>query len=121
MKNDSKTLLKKSVSETEGTSVERTRYSVIAGRMVAMGGTCSNNIYAQKFNEKDYLIIDYTNLDDEKNPVAIVNENYTEIVVLSRMYEEAKKVAGLRAKLDDNSVLDLTGNVEIPEEAKYYR
>jgi hypothetical protein len=123
MAKDSRTLLEKTIlKEEDGESLpERIRYSVIANRSVGMGGSCTNDIYAERFNRRDYLIINSRNIDDDKQPLAIVNERYTDVVVLSILYEKALEVANERAKLDGNSVLDLTGNVPIPDEAKYYR
>lgn len=105
-----KTLLTRVVQEGDiGTLPERTSYEIISSGKPGMQDLQTNYVYAEKFNEADYLIIDFKNLDDEKQPLSIVNENYTEMVVLSRMYEEARSVAELRAKLDGNKLYDLTG------------
>lgn len=120
MLNDSKTLLKKHSHEGKGTLVERTSYSIIANRHVAVGGSCSNEIYAKKFNEGDYLIIDKQKTHQREVPIAIVNDRHAINYALDLMYQKALEVAIKRAEFDDNEVLDLTGNVQIPEEAKYY-
>ena len=121
MSEDSRTLLKQKCHEGKGNLVERTSYSIIANKLVGMGGACSNKIYAKKFNDGDYLIMDNQMFHNREVPLAIVNDRHSFDQVLGVLYEKALEVAIKRAEFDDNDFLDLTGHdVPIPEEAKYY-
>jgi hypothetical protein len=98
------TILKKVVREkhNDKTLPERTRYYVLNS-----DSNIANQVYAQKFNERDYLIIDCSSFDDEKIPLAIVNDRHTDEQVLTTLYEQALVVATWRAKLDNNSVSEI--------------
>jgi len=120
MTEDSRTLLEKRVL-SKLISPESVRYSITRNRLVVMGGIGSNEIYAKRFNKKDYLIINKDSYKDREIPLAIVNENHSDEFVLKTLYEKATKVAEEWAKFDHNKILDLTGNKPIPEEAKYYQ
>lgn len=109
MTKEYRTLLTKVIEDEDiGTLPERTSYKIISSGRPGRQDLQTNHVYAEKFNKADYLVIDYKDLDDEKQPLAIVNENHSEKEVLEKMYEEAKEVAKLRAKLDRNKVYDLT-------------
>jgi hypothetical protein len=118
--NESKTLLERRIKEGDESLAERTKYSVIRNRLVAMGGTSSNDIYAEKFEKGDFLILNYRNYDDDKVPLEIVNNRHSEKTVLKKLYENALEVAIQVAERDGNDLMDLTGHVPIPKNAKYY-
>jgi len=113
------TLLLKTTDKDQEDPVEKIVYAVFSKVHLSNKGRLSNLIISKKFNTADYLIRNKI-IHDITIPLTIVNENHTPEEVLSTMYDESKKIAELRANLDHNKLLDLTGNVEISEEDKKY-
>ena len=114
-----KTTLRKKFLKFGGNDpVEKIAYCVISSdpRANILEGLkdCFSYIYAKKFEKGDYLIMRKVPYD-KVIPLEIVNNRHNLDTVLSRLYENALETANWRAEMDHNEVLDLTGNVPIPE------
>ncbi|GBE19927.1 MAG TPA: hypothetical protein ENG87_00535 [Candidatus Pacearchaeota archaeon] len=121
MPKDSRTLLKEYNLNGKKVSLENKSYSVIACRLVAMGGFESNRIEA-KVMDGHYLITNTETWREnwDRHSIAIVDINKPKKAA-NRMYKEAKKIAKERAKQDKNKVLDLTSRgKKITGNDKYY-
>ncbi len=103
----SRTLLTEYAPQKEKTPLEERSFSVIANRLVAMGGFRCNKVEVRRID--DHYILMSANGVNELNwePFGRVDLNKPNIA-LNRMYEEAKRLAKKRAKFDSNRILDLT-------------
>jgi len=119
---NSRTLLTEYSTEglTEYSTECRVGYSIIASRLVAMGGFQCNTIEARVVDDHFLLIRANTVKNFDYEPFGIVDLKHPQ-VALNRIYDEAKRLAKERAKRDGNKVLDLTsrGN-RVKGEDKYY-
>ena len=119
---DSRTILTEYVSNGKHSPLYGGSYSVVACRLVAYGGFESDEITARTI-DNHFLIVNRqvwrrdVKLEEILGIVDIDKPQKAE----ERMYKEAKKIAERRAKLDKNTVIDITSKANrIPREAEYY-
>ena len=106
MTEQTRTLITEYVSEGAKNPLERGCYSIIACRLVSIGGFECDRIEATKLD--DHYLLTRTNIsNNDWEALGVVDSNKPEIA-LDRMYDAAKRIAEERAKSDGNKVIDLT-------------
>jgi len=115
-----RTLLLEHVREGSDNPLDGGYYSVVAKKFIGLDGFTSQIISSEVIDDH-YLISvsDTYKIHITHRAVAVIDIGNPKAA--DRMYQEAKKVAMVRAELDLNQLLDLTSNSsKISEDDRYF-